>query len=388
MANNNKPNNEIIEAIPAAISCFLPDGTITFVNNFFYNYFNKTKEEILGNKIFDFFLEKEQKKIKTCLLSLTKESPTAEYEHSLELPDGNKRYMKCTHHAIYNDSNALKEYLCIGQDVTKERKTRDELLNSEHKLRNFVKSATEIILIFDSKFRLQEINDAGLKIFSVKRVDIIGKGLLEFASQERTTGRYKLYKKVPKTGKPLTIPDVVFKSRVGERHLEVNAFKIQEGIGFIIKDNTEEMKDKDLIAKQKQDLEYKNAALKDIVMQIGGDKRQIEEKVKSNVEQAIIPIITKIVKQSKNKSNLKLIHQLEENLREVTTSFGKLTAEKKLSSREVEICNLIRNGYSTSRIAKELGLDITTIHSHRRRIRRKLGITSKGINLRNYLQNP
>lgn len=123
-------------------------------------------------------------------------------------------------------------------------------------------------------------------------------------------------------------------------------------------------------------------------MQIGGDKRQIEEKVKSNVEQAIIPIITKIVKQSKNKSNLKLIHQLEENLREVTTSFGKLTAEKKLSSREVEICNLIRNGYSTSRIAKELGLDITTIHSHRRRIRRKLGITSKGINLRNYLQNP
>jgi DNA-binding NarL/FixJ family response regulator len=55
------------------------------------------------------------------------------------------------------------------------------------------------------------------------------------------------------------------------------------------------------------------------------------------------------------------------------------------SPREIQIINFIINGKSSKEIAHALRLAPKTIHSHREQIRRKLGITNRGINLRERL---
>ena len=84
-----------------------------------------------------------------------------------------------------------------------------------------------------------------------------------------------------------------------------------------------------------------------------------------------------------------LIDIIEQDLKNVTTSFGiKITDElHKLSAREIEICNYIKNGISSKEIARNLHISEPTVISHRNRIRRKLKISNKKINLGTYLNS-
>ncbi len=49
-----------------------------------------------------------------------------------------------------------------------------------------------------------------------------------------------------------------------------------------------------------------------------------------------------------------------------------------LTNRELQILNLIGNGKESKFIAKDLGLQISTVETHRKNIRKKLGLVGKG----------
>jgi DNA-binding CsgD family transcriptional regulator len=57
-----------------------------------------------------------------------------------------------------------------------------------------------------------------------------------------------------------------------------------------------------------------------------------------------------------------------------------------LSPREVEICHMIKNGYSTKEIATVLAISPQTVSVHRKIIRRKLGLTGSDTNLISFLR--
>jgi DNA-binding CsgD family transcriptional regulator len=51
----------------------------------------------------------------------------------------------------------------------------------------------------------------------------------------------------------------------------------------------------------------------------------------------------------------------------------------------MQVANLVKHGKTTKEIAEYLNLSSKTIDSHRKNIRRKMGIRSKKSNLRSYL---
>ena len=58
---------------------------------------------------------------------------------------------------------------------------------------------------------------------------------------------------------------------------------------------------------------------------------------------------------------------------------------KRLSPREVEICELIRRGYDSKQIADLRNSSVQTVLKQRKAIRKKLGLDRKKINLATYL---
>jgi len=54
---------------------------------------------------------------------------------------------------------------------------------------------------------------------------------------------------------------------------------------------------------------------------------------------------------------------------------------------EIQICDYIKNGFSTKDIAQLRGIAIATVSRHREHIRKKLNLTNKKINLVTYLNN-
>ncbi|MEA1901381.1 MAG: helix-turn-helix transcriptional regulator, partial [Thermodesulfobacteriota bacterium] len=57
----------------------------------------------------------------------------------------------------------------------------------------------------------------------------------------------------------------------------------------------------------------------------------------------------------------------------------------KLTPAENQIIDLVRHGKTTKEIAQFLNLATSTIDTHRNKIRKKLGIKNKKINLRTHL---
>jgi DNA-binding NarL/FixJ family response regulator len=78
---------------------------------------------------------------------------------------------------------------------------------------------------------------------------------------------------------------------------------------------------------------------------------------------------------------------LENNLRQLSSSFGRNLIEKSfgLSSRDVEIATMIRQGLSTKAIAPTLDISERTTENHRNSIRRKMGLQKTSTNVNQYL---
>jgi len=137
---------------------------------------------------------------------------------------------------------------------------------------------------------------------------------------------------------------------------------------------------------QKQELETKNIALRELIVQIGLDKKELEDRMIANIQQLILPSLDKIMLNERNK---KYIEQYRRTLESLTSSFGQKLSDPrvKLSPREIEVCNFVKNGLSNKEISGLLNITIHTVEKHRRVARNKLGLANKGINLSTYLNS-
>ncbi|MBW2619704.1 MAG: response regulator [Deltaproteobacteria bacterium] len=121
LRENEERYRTVVEDMPAMICRFRCDGTLTFVNSAYCNYFNKKEEELIGQNLFQFILKEEQNKVKNHFMSLDQKRPTITYEHQVIAPDGEIRWQQWTDRALFDDQNHLVEYQSIGRDITEEK---------------------------------------------------------------------------------------------------------------------------------------------------------------------------------------------------------------------------------------------------------------------------
>ena len=135
-----------------------------------------------------------------------------------------------------------------------------------------------------------------------------------------------------------------------------------------------------------QALEDKNRALHEMLQQIEREKQKVREDVMLNIEEVLLPILNKL-KAKNGQLNRDYLMLLENNLRQLSSSFGRNLMEKNfgLSSREVEIATMIRQSLSTKAIAQTLDISERTTENHRNSIRRKMGLQKTSTNLNQYL---
>jgi PAS domain S-box-containing protein len=117
------------------IARFLPDGTITFVNDAYCRYFGVQCTDIIGHRSQAQYPGSEREMIRTHLLSLSPENPAGTIEHRVITPDGGCRWQQWNDRAIFSDTGVLLEYQSVGRDITDQKQAEDALKQSEEKYR-------------------------------------------------------------------------------------------------------------------------------------------------------------------------------------------------------------------------------------------------------------
>lgn len=131
-----------------------------------------------------------------------------------------------------------------------------------------------------------------------------------------------------------------------------------------------------------------NNALSVLAKNIEKSKEEIEKRVAGVVRGEIIPILAGLKKAKmleRHRGELDVISaRLGELVKGMAGPGGILAS---LSAKEARIAAMIRNNLKSREIARELNISLDTIKTHRRNIRRKLGIQNDPVNLTNYLKS-
>jgi len=138
---------------------------------------------------------------------------------------------------------------------------------------------------------------------------------------------------------------------------------------------------------ERRALQEANAALKTLMNRIEEEKKEIYTQIRDNVEKVLLPILHELTWAVPGPKK-KYVELLRENLEDITAPFISQISHQyqSLTPTEIQICNMIKSGLRTKEIAAMRNISPATINRHRERIRRKLGITGKDVNLVTYLQ--
>jgi DNA-binding NarL/FixJ family response regulator len=140
------------------------------------------------------------------------------------------------------------------------------------------------------------------------------------------------------------------------------------------------------IMEQYQSLEKRSAAISQLLAQRKLEREQFEETITQNIEKVIKPSLDYL----KTRSDVNEVNLVETLIEEIVYPITKKWSSilDKLTTREMQIASLIKEGKSSGEIAKILVVSKKTIDFHRANIRKKLGLKSDSgerTNLMTYL---
>ena len=380
---SEKKYRTLVEDMPVLMCRFKPDGELTFINKAYCDYFNKKETELIGKNFFLFIPEKEREKVKKHYQSLSKRKPFITYEHKVIAKDGSIRWQQWTDRVLFFKGNKVEEFQSIGIDITKIKEYEEKI----KKLNFAIEQSNDCIVIGNFNGFVEYANKAFLHIYGFSQKQLINKEIKVYRNKNEYDKFNLWLKQLKKDGS--WHGEVILSKGDGKKINGYMSTKLiydenKNSVNYlsIVNDITQ-------LVQQRQELENKNIALKEILSYIELEKKSIKDTIAANIEKIIVPTINAF----KHYPNIeeyqkKILDDLMTNIRNITSSVKNKVIDffSKLSSRETEICNMVKNGLKNREIAKTLNISISTVENHKRNIRKKIGISKQPVNLRTFLQ--
>ncbi len=112
----------IVEDQTELIIRFLPDGTLSFINNAFCNYFNMTDSELKQINLNESELLKPLADIFPEINSVSIDFPVTTRKQKISFSKGKTAWLEWVDRALFDANDNLIEYQCVGRDITIQKK--------------------------------------------------------------------------------------------------------------------------------------------------------------------------------------------------------------------------------------------------------------------------
>jgi len=317
----------------------------------------------------------------------------------------------------YNDAvYGAKTALIIAIDITHRLQAEEKIRESEERFRLQFKSLPIPAYIWEhdgNDFILASYNIEAEKITQGKIPDFVGKSLTEMYGsapqivadmnrclQEKETITREMPYHMVSTGQEkflrlfyVYVPpnlvvahtDDITEHRLADKALQDAHDELEKRVRL----RTEELAEaNEALRVEREALEQKNIAMREVLDQIEEGKKQMASQIQANVNRIALPIL-KSLEGKVRPVNKKYVELLRTSLTEIASPLiGTLESKfSHLTPRELEVCNMVKNGLTSKEIAETFNTSVQTVLKQRAIIRRKLGIANDSVNLASYLKS-
>ncbi|HYN44501.1 MAG TPA: PAS domain S-box protein [Candidatus Limnocylindrales bacterium] len=216
-----------------------PDGTIKIVNKAICDLLGYRSEELAGRSIDMLFYDDVPNSERSFLNELIKKGSIINTEKNYLAKDGRKIPVLLSMSKMCDDEGNILGVVCVAKDITERRRAEDLINKSNEFAKTVLSSMKDAISIIDvNNFRIIEVNSVFLKIYGMKKEEVIGKSCYEI-THKRAQPCIPPYDICPlmdtlNSGEHSTAEHVHFMKDGEKRYVEVSTSPIMDDNGKII----------------------------------------------------------------------------------------------------------------------------------------------------------
>ena len=312
---------------------------------------------------------------------------------------GEWRWIHAVASGVEDQGGEVKYINGIFLDVTEQKRAETAFRDGEQRFRQLVETMGEGLAVQDEKGDLTYVNKSLCQMLGYTEMDLLGQPAIELFERRR---RRRLSNQMTRQNRGQSGSYDINMIRKNGQFLPmmVSAQPVLDSVGgyrgsFAVLTDISKLKAAELTLKNReQELEIKtknleevNTAVRVLLNQRNEDKEELEEKVLHNVKELVVPYLEKLEESHLDGRQASYIDILKSNLNDIVSPFSRSLSAKymNLTPSEIHIANLLKQGKTTKEIADFLNISTRTVETHRKNIRKKLGLHSRKANLRTHL---
>lgn len=413
LADSEARYRAIFETTGNATMIIEEDMTISMVNAEFEKESGFSKGEIEGKMLGTEFLHEEdleQLKFFHNQRRIDPGSVPRNYETRVRDRSGRVRNIFVTVDLIPGTKRSVASLM----DITERKSAEEGLRESERFLANVINFLPDATFVIDGEGKVIAWNRAIEEMAGISASEMLGKGNYQYAIPFYGERRPILIDHAMKSDSPdegtyveserrdpVYVAEAYMPAlRGGGVYLQGTASVLRDSAGNVIgaiesiRDITERRRLEETLRHREVDLEVKsghleevNTALRVLLKHREEDKRELEDKILSNVKKLVVPYLEKLRKSRLSDEQVSYVDILHDHLQDILSPFLRNlgTRHLNLTPKEIQVASLIREGRTSKEIAEVIGVSTRAVDFHRDNIRVKLGIKNKKANLRSYL---
>jgi len=148
LAESEQRYRNVLETQTELICRYLPDTTLTFVNDAYCRFFERSREQLVGSRFLELLPEKARIETRAHIQNLIDRPESMIYEHEVLLPDGTIGWQQWTDHVITR-TDGVVELQGIGRDITQQKRTETALRDVEERNLAILRAIPDLIFLQD-----------------------------------------------------------------------------------------------------------------------------------------------------------------------------------------------------------------------------------------------
>lgn len=260
---------------------------------------------------------------------------------------------------------------------------------------NILDSSSDLILVVDSDGVVTKVNEAVKAV--VDETDVVGVPVWDSLALEGQSidDLLKYYPVGMSCEMSPFNNEVIYRMQInsiGNVSMASDEFMImltnitahatqRETLERVVSERTEALR------REKEQLEEMNITLRNVLQSIDREREQLLNEVSGKVNNQVLPALNRIENEDDPAIRKGYITVAKDQLMRLAP--GSDSSDPmllKLTNMETRVCQFIQAGHSSKDIAETLNISLETVQTHRKNIRRKLGLHGKSVSLYAHLK--